>query len=129
MGPVEAVKSVFRNYANFSGRARRSEYWWWFAVQILFYVVAAVLIVSVAPPGSPGTFGRTIASVGLVVVALFTVLAIIPDIAVTTRRLHDIGRSGWWQLIALIPLGGIVLLIFTLMDTQPSPNRWGPPPK
>ena len=129
MGPVEAVRSVLRNYANFSGRARRSEYWWWFAAQIVFYVSAGVLIVSIPGSRSPGSPGVGIASVVLLLVALFTVLSIIPDLAVTTRRLHDVGRSGWWQLLSLIPLGGLVVLIFTLMDTQPRPNRWGPPPK
>jgi len=59
----------------------------------------------------------------------YTLATFIPSLAVTVRRLHDINRSGWWLLIGLIPLGGLVLLIFVCLDSNPGPNEYGPNPK
>jgi len=60
---------------------------------------------------------------------LFALASLIPGLACCVRRLHDIGKSGWWVLIGFIPLVGLVLLVFTLMDSQPGPNQYGPNPK
>ncbi len=116
VGFTEAVKSVLSKYADFSGRARRSEYWFWGLATILGYMVALILT-AIAKP--------------------FTLLAIIfylgilvPSIAVGARRLHDTGKSGWWLLISVVPLiGGIVLLVFTVTDSAPGSNQYGPNPK
>jgi uncharacterized membrane protein YhaH (DUF805 family) len=116
MSPGEAIRSVLHKYAVFSGRASRSEYWWWVLAYFVAYI--AVVIVSVATRS-----GVLIALIGLAALVL-----LIPSVAVWVRRLHDVGRSGWWWLIALIPLGAFVLLIFTILDSQNGPNRWGPPP-
>jgi uncharacterized membrane protein YhaH (DUF805 family) len=115
MGMGEAVSSVLSKYATFSGRARRSEYWWFYLAYVLAYVVAAIID----------------ALLGVMVLEVVIVLAVlIPSLAVTVRRLHDVGRSAWWLLIALIPLAGpIVLLVFSCEDSQAGPNRWGPSPK
>ena len=118
MSPGEAVRSVLTtNYAHFSGRASRSEYWWWWLVYFVVYVVVAFVL----------ALSRSTAL--WAVVALAGLLLIIPSLAVFVRRLHDVGRSGWWWLIAFFPLfGPLVLLIFTILDSQMGSNRWGPPP-
>ncbi len=62
------------------------------------------------------------------VLLLLSLVVFIPMITVFVRRLHDVGRSGWWWLIAFVPFGGLVLLVFLLLDSTPGPNHWGPPP-
>jgi uncharacterized membrane protein YhaH (DUF805 family) len=111
---TDAISDAFSKYATFSGRSSRSAYWWFYLFAIL--VVIAALIVDVAA----GTNGIIYA---LVLLGLF-----LPNLAVTVRRLHDSGHSGWWLLIGLVPLiGAIVLLVFTLQRSD-APNRWGPGP-
>ena len=104
MGFSQAVKSVFSNYANFSGRARRSEYW---------YFVLFSLIISLIP----------------IVNLIVGLISIIPGIAVCIRRLHDIGKSGWWLLLCLIPIVNLILLVWYCTDSQPGENQWGANPK
>lgn len=113
----EAVRTVLSKYTDFSGRARRSEYWYWsLAMFLTFFVVGMIMVTS-------STLGTL-----LEVVLLLAVL--LPSLAVTVRRLHDTGRSGWMCLISLVPLvGGLVLLVFTVSDSTPGPNRYGPAPK
>jgi len=112
---------VLKKYAVFSGRARRKEYWMFFLISLL---ISAVLI---AIDSLIGTFSQT--GFGLLQ-GLYSLAVLIPSIAVTVRRLHDTGRTGWWILIGLIPvIGGIVLLIFMLLDSQPGVNQYGPNPK
>ena len=110
----DAVKSVLNQYANFSGRARRSEYWWFVLFYALVYVVAAII---------DGILGVPILTL---IVALGL---LVPALAVSVRRLHDTDRSGWWLLLNLVPFGGIVVLVFSCLDSQPGPNRFGPSPK
>jgi uncharacterized membrane protein YhaH (DUF805 family) len=110
---TDAIRDGFSKYVTFTGRSSRSAYWWWALFGILAvlagYIVDALL-------------GTTIIYV-LVALAL-----LLPNLAVTIRRLHDIGRSGWWILIALIPfVGSIVLLVFTLLASD-GPNQWGAGP-
>lgn len=121
MGFMDAVKSVYSNYFNFQGRARRSEYWFFYLFAVIVSVVALILIVSTGETGA-GIFGR--------VYGVFILGALIPQLAVAVRRLHDTDRSGWWLLIGLIPLVGfIVLLIFMVGDSKPGANKYGPNPK
>ena len=116
MNMQTAVKSVLGNYANFSGRARRSEYWYWTLAVFLLYVVG-LIITEVAKP--------------FAIILLLAYLAIIvPSLAVLWRRLHDTGRSGVWFLITFVPLvGGIILLVFACTDSAPGDNQYGPNPK
>lgn len=117
MNFMDAVKSVYSNYVGFQGRARRSEYWWWY----LFYIIAYIVVVMV----DQAVFGEP-----SILSGLFVLANILPALAVGVRRLHDTGRSGWWLLIALIPLVGvIVLIIFYVQDSQPGVNKYGPNPK
>ena len=116
MGFAEAVQAVLGKYADFSGRARRSEYWFWTLAVMLGYVVALILV-AIAKP-----------FLYLLVIAYLAIL--VPSLAVSVRRLHDTGKSGWFILVGLIPLvGGIILLVFMVSDSTPGDNQYGPNPK
>ena len=106
---------VLKNYATFSGRARRKEFWMF----VLFNFIIAVVL------------GVVDSMIGVPVLGLiYTLGVLIPSLAVGARRLHDIGKTGWWQLIGLVPLIGIlVLIIFFVMDSNPGDNQYGPNPK
>jgi uncharacterized membrane protein YhaH (DUF805 family) len=122
-----ALRSFSSNYTNFKGRARRSEYWFVQLFLVLVNLAAAVIDLALMD----GDVDRFIANGGGGIVGLVLILAtIIPALAVLIRRLHDTGRSGWWALIGLIPLAGaIVLLVFTVEDSSPKANMYGPSPK
>jgi uncharacterized membrane protein YhaH (DUF805 family) len=113
---------VLKKYAVFSGRARRKEYWMFVLFNIIIILVLALI------DYLTGTFSPR-AGVGLLG-GLYSLAVLIPSIAVTVRRLHDTGRTGWWILIGLIPvIGNIVLLIFMVLDSEPGANEYGPNPK
>lgn len=115
MGFVDAIKTVFSKYATFSGRARRPEYWWWYLFYFVVLVVLQIIDAVIAVAGGPPLFSL------LGVLALF-----VPTIAVAARRLHDTDRSGWMQLIVLIPLVGfIILIVFLCQRGTDGPNRFG----
>ncbi|MFP3975564.1 MAG: DUF805 domain-containing protein [Dehalococcoidia bacterium] len=107
---------VLKKYAVFSGRARRKEYWMF----VLFNaIIAFVLAFAEVFVGGPGVLAN-----------LYTLAVLIPSVAVSVRRLHDITRSGWWLLVGLIPLiGTILLLIFMVQDSESGDNQYGPNPK
>jgi uncharacterized membrane protein YhaH (DUF805 family) len=107
---------VLKKYAVFSGRARRREYW----IFCLFnFIIALVLGFVEGLIGSPGIVG-----------GLYSLAVFVPGLAVSVRRLHDTNRSGWWLLIAFVPIiGAIVLLIFMFQDSQPGNNQFGANPK
>jgi uncharacterized membrane protein YhaH (DUF805 family) len=115
------VLECLKKYAVFSGRAQRAEYWYF----SLFYtlILIGLAIVDIAT----GLFSLEL-GIG-VLSGIFALIMTMPILAVSVRRLHDTGRSGWWLLIALIPLAGIVLLIFTVQDGTPGENKYGPNPK
>ena len=113
---------VWKKYATFEGRARRKEYWYFQLFNVVAVVVLAFIDLAV------GSFSEE-AGIGLLS-GLYSLAVFIPSIAVTVRRLHDTNRSGWWFLIYFIPLvGAIVMLVFTVLDSQPGANRFGPNPK
>ena len=99
---VQAIKSCLGQYATFSGRASRSEYWWFFLFQVLVMVAASML----------GDVINGIASLAL----------LLPALAVGARRLHDIGRTGWWQLLLLTGIGFLVLLYWWVQPSDGSAN-------
>lgn len=121
MTPIDWAKRPLQKYADFSGRAPRPEYWWFVLAQIVVLLVAMML---------DSLLGTEIGDMGYGFIYLITALALlIPAIAVGVRRLHDTGRSGWWLLIALIPLvGAIILLVFFASKGNPGDNEYGPPP-
>ncbi|RST53847.1 DUF805 domain-containing protein [Variovorax sp. MHTC-1] len=104
----QAIQTCFSKYLDFSGRGSRSEYWWF----VLAYVIVAVVA------------GLIHEIVYLVVILAF----LLPLLSAGARRLHDIGKSGWWLLIGLIPLVGLVLLYFMVQPSQSESNEYGAPP-
>ncbi len=116
---IDNYKDVVMNkYATFTGRATRSEYWW-FVLGSLIISVALSIIDSIMFDSKSG-----------VLQPLFSLAVLVPSIAVGIRRLHDIGKSGWWILISIIPIiGWIIALIFAVTDSQPMANQYGPNPK
>ena len=116
MSFVDAIKSVFSQYANFSGRARRSEYWYY----VLCYAIISIVINLLSQASSVFAIIGTVVGLAL----------ICPTVAVEIRRLHDIGKSGWYLLFNLIPLvGAIILLVWFCKDSEPGDNMYGPNPK
>lgn len=119
---MDWVKRIYGKYADFSGRARRKEYWFFFLFFLLVLIGLSILDTLL------GTYSES-RQVGLLA-GLFWLGSLLPSIAVGVRRLHDIGRSGWWLLLAFLPLiGPVVLLVFAVLDSQPGDNAYGPNPK
>ena len=114
--------AVLKKYAVFSGRARRNAYWMFVFFHIIFTIVAVIL---------DNVLGTAIENLGYGLFYIIYGLAVlIPALAVTVRRLHDIGKSGWWIFISLIPfIGAIWLLVLLVMDGQAGKNQYGPNPK
>jgi uncharacterized membrane protein YhaH (DUF805 family) len=106
---------VLKKYADFNGRARRKEFWMF---ALISFIIAVILSVVDGMIGVP------------VLGAIYALGVLLPSIAVGARRFHDIGKSGWWLLIGLIPLlGGLILIIFFVLDSNPGDNKYGPNPK
>jgi len=114
---------IKNHYADFDGRARRSEYWYF----VLFNTLGAIAIMLVTMV--LGAMSDILGMVGSLAYMAYALGLLVPGIAVAVRRLHDTGKSGWWMLIALIPLAGIVLIVFMCMDSDPGANAFGPNPK
>ena len=113
---------VLKQYTRFNGRARRKEFWYFNLISSLISLVLAFLD-TLLQLGSGSTDSRLLLSI-------YFLGTLLPSYAVTIRRLHDIGKSGWWLLIGLIPLiGSVVLLCFCLQDSEPGANRFGRNPK
>lgn len=107
---------ALKKYADFSGRARRTEFWMYVLFYMIFVVVLAVIEAVIGLPG--------------ILTVIYTLGLLVPTISVTVRRLHDTDRSGWWILIGLVPLiGAIVLLVFYFMEGTDGDNQFGPNPK
>lgn len=127
MSFIEAVSNVFRNYANFEGRARRSEYWWFSLFNVLIYIIVGVLGVAISAASYDPGYG-IIATGGLI--GVYSLGTILPSLAVACRRLHDIGKSGAYIFFVLLPVAGeILLLVWEFQDGQPWTNQYGPDPK
>ncbi|GAB6939923.1 DUF805 domain-containing protein [Isoptericola variabilis] len=137
----DAIKSVFSQYANFSGRARRSEFWYFYLFLLLVNVVFWILFLvtggaSAATMSADGTM--TDASTGLaagamVVVGIWSLVGlalVLPTLAVMIRRLHDQDRSGFFWWLSVIPfVGGIIMLVLYAQPGTVGPNRFGADPK
>lgn len=122
---------VMRKYAVFAGRARRREYWFF----VLFNELISLGIVLVGMSlafglGGLGAEAVAIRAASLVVLYLYALASFLPALAVSVRRLHDRNLRGWWVLIGLVPVAGmIVLIVFFAMDGDAGQNRFGPSPK
>lgn len=115
MSIIDAVKNVFSNYANFNGRARRSEYWYF----TLFNLIAAIVIGIICAIAN-----------SKIPLRLWQLAIALPCLSLGVRRLHDIGKSGKYAFIALIPIiGWIILIVWAAQDSQPGTNQYGHNPK
>ncbi|WP_430404572.1 DUF805 domain-containing protein [Hyphomonas sp.] len=123
------TRALTKNFAQFHGRARRSEYWGYVLFATIFYFVALIIDVflSLAFYGTDQYGDPIILPILFIVFILYNIL---PSISITVRRLHDQDLSGWMYLISLIPyIGGLILLVFMILDSKPAPNKHGPSPK
>jgi uncharacterized membrane protein YhaH (DUF805 family) len=129
---TESVKAVYGKYATFSGRARRPEYWWWALYMVLSGIGIAIIESSLGlGMGHMGMGGGAMSAgyEGGPMSGLWAIANLLPGIGVAVRRLHDTDRSGWWLLIALIPLiGALVLLYFMVSEGTRGDNRFGAEP-
>ena len=100
----ESISRCFSKYADFNGRAAKPEFWWW----MLFIFLASAGTGMISP----------------VLSSLLSLATLLPCLAVTSRRLHDVGRSGWWQLVALVPLIGWIVLIYWCVQDAKEPNAY-----
>ena len=123
MSFLDAIKSFWSNYSKFKGRSRRSEYWW---IQ-LFLVLTNLAVAAIDLALMDGDVDRFIANGGGGIVGLIWILVtIVPALAVLVRRLHDTGKTGWWALIGFVPIvGGIVLLVLTVLGSDAGENKYG----
>jgi len=123
------IRGLTTNYANFRGRARRKEYWGY----VLFLLIFAAIVIGVAVALDVNSGNLevsdelpviTISAIGLLILA-----TLIPSIAITVRRQHDIGISGWFYLLIFVPyVGNMIIFVFTLIPSQRHENKWGPIP-
>ncbi len=121
MSPIDWATRPLKKYADFSGRAPRAEYWWFYLLLIICYVAATILDSMFSLTGRVGSHG--------VIMAVFALAMLVPSLAAAVRRLHDTDRSGWWLLLALIPLvGAIALLVLLALEGTEDSKRFGPDP-
>lgn len=117
---MNAFKTYFmdvitKNYVNFEGRATRTQYWMF----VLFNFILGFVL------GLLGSMDNILGSLFTVIYVLYYLGLLLPSLAIAARRLHDTNRSGWWQLIALIPfIGTIILLVFLVLPSTPGQNRF-----
>jgi uncharacterized membrane protein YhaH (DUF805 family) len=114
MGFGEAIATCFHKYVDFGGRAMRPEYWYWVLFTVLVSLIAEI-------------FDLHVLNIHPKLISVVTSLVLLlPGLAVSVRRLHDIDRTGWWLWISLVPLvGAIVLFVFFCFRGTPGPNRFG----
>ena len=115
-----SIKTCFNKYADFSGRALRSELWFFALFIVLGSIVSIIFDVMV--------LGYSVESYGPLNL-IFSVALILPSISVTARRLHDINKSGWWQLIELTIIGILLILVWNVAEGEKKKNKYGPPIK
>jgi len=125
MSFVDAIKSFFKNYANFKGRARRSELWW----AVLFTSLVSAGLSIVFPGPITEAYGFTIQQ-NSPIVSLWSLATLVPSLAITWRRLHDVSKPGTYFLFILLPIVGWILLLIDLVkDSTPGANTFGAPVK
>ncbi len=135
MGFAESVRTCFGKYADFQGRASRSEFWWFFLFTALVSLALSlplyVLMVIVAVAGNSSTGAGVAAVITIIWSIIVTVVAIgllIPLLAAGARRLHDYGQSAWFLLLYFVPCGNIVLIVLWALGGTPGDNPYGPRP-
>ena len=122
---IWAVKTCFSKYATFSGRARRKEFWYWYLFTCLTTIAGFLLSCLLALISS----AMGAAEIFVILNGIWSLIIFLPNLAVTVRRLHDVGHSGWDYLISIIPLVGVILLLIALCTDSVDDNKYGPNPK
>ena len=122
MGFWEAYFLGWSRFSEFDGRSRRMEYWSWSVVNGIIVGILSVL-------GEPVSYGDSSSAMWSGLLGLCGLAMIIPGLALSVRRLHDIGFIGWWVLIGFLPFGSLLLIIFAFIDSQKGTNKWGLNPK
>ena len=108
---------ALKKYADFKGRSQRKEYWMFTLFNLLAFFVLSFV-------------GGMLGDQAELLTGIYSLGVLLPSVAVTVRRLHDIGRSGWWALLMVVPVvGALILVIFALQDSQAEENEYGPNPK
>lgn len=130
----EYLNVIRNNYANFTGRARRHEYWMFqlfnfIAIIIIEGIVALLGALGVSRDAAGVAHASPVVFIGPALLIIYALAMVVPTLAVTVRRLHDAGYSGWLYLVTLTGIGGIVIFVFTVLDSTPGSNKWGPNPK
>ncbi len=113
----QAIVSGFSNYVNFSGRAARSEFWYWLLFALIVSAVTAILDTAIFPDSYVSPFN-----------SIAGLILLLPGIAVSVRRLHDLDRTGWWMLIIFTIIGVFLLLVWDCIKGTTGSNRFGPDP-
>ncbi len=150
---IQAIKNVMIKYAKFSGRSRRSEFWYFKLLLFILYFLIAITQVSdnnkfiIEDSNNFNTTNNSTeisnitdeieevikndpANIFTIISSIIGIIFFIPNLTITVRRLHDVGRSGWYVLIPIIPIiGYIILLYFCLCDSEEQANQYGPSPK
>lgn len=132
---ITAYKSMFKKYAQFNGRSRRSEYWLAsvmnFIIVMAFYLIMFIpMMIDITSNGEPSGLTAGIMGIFGLLIFAYAIAILVPSLAMSVRRLHDTGRSGWFLLLNLIPyIGGIIIFVFSVLDSQPGANQYGPNPK
>ena len=129
---IDIHKNLLTNYVNFNGRARRKEFWHTSlticGVMIVLAVISMIML-GVAIAGESEML-MILGTIPLLAVGIYSLAVCLPLLALEVRRLHDTGKSGWFLLLGLIPyIGSVVIFVFTLLDSQPGENQYGPNPK
>lgn len=120
----KAISTCFKKYADFKGRARRSEYWYFYLFYMLLFLPPYIMMVV----GSTSRHLEEVAITGAVIVLLESLVFFLPTLAVFVRRMHDIGKSGWNWLWSMLPIiGSIVLLVFLCQEGDHNANEYGEP--
>ena len=123
VGFINAIKLGFSNYFTFSGRSTRAEYWWWALFIVLADIILSIYdtIIGTSTGPSDGLFS-----------GLFSLVTLIPSLALGARRLHDINRTGWWQLMWIgffLIIPAIILVVWAIKQGDASPNKYGLNPR
>lgn len=115
VGFVDAVKLFFSNYTNFKGRSTRSEFWWWMLATVIIGIVLNIL--------------GALASPFKIIMGLYSLGILVPSVALYIRRMHDVGKSGFWVLINLVPIVGFIVFVVFAVQPSAAANEWGEPAK
>jgi uncharacterized membrane protein YhaH (DUF805 family) len=121
---MEWYLMVWQRWDDFQGRSRRKEYWMFMVIHSVFFLALDIAAIVV---GRMHIYAVSI--LVFLVMLIYALAAAIPSLAVAIRRLHDIGKSGWWLLLSLVPLIGLLLVVFACFDSEPGNNIYGPNPK